>query len=162
MGQRTGGAVLTAAALALSLVGGTARAGGGAPVGCVGPASSTWLQVSVEQVRNSAGYLVLTLYPDDPARFLKPMGSLYVVRVPARAGVTQACLFVPNPGVYGLALYHDANANAKIDRNAIGIPKEGFGFSNNPKILFSAPKLKSVRLAINSSGASTRIRMRYP
>ena len=67
MGQRTGGAVLTAAALALSL-GGTARAGGGAPVGCVGPASSTWLQVSVEQVRNSAGYLVLTLSAAGSAR----------------------------------------------------------------------------------------------
>jgi len=90
------------------------------------------------------------------------MGSLYVTKVPARAGVTQACLFVPSPGAYGLALYHDANGNGKIDRNGLGIPKEGFGFSNNPRILFSAPKLKSVRMAVNSAGVQTRIRMRYP
>jgi uncharacterized protein (DUF2141 family) len=161
MGQRTRVTAFSAAALALSL-GGAARAGGGAPAGCAGPASATWLTVSAEQVRGSAGFLVLTLYPDDPARFLKPMGSLYVVKVPARAGVTQACLFVPGPGTYGLALYHDANGNGKIDRNGLGIPKEGFGFSNNPRILFSAPKLKSVRLTVGSAGAETRIRLRYP
>ncbi len=133
-----------------------------APPGCLGPASSVWLTVSVEQVKTSAGFITLTLYPDDSERFLKPLGSLYVVKVPARAGVTLACLHVPNPGTYGLALYHDANANGKIDRNGLGIPKEGFGFSNNPRILFSAPKLKSVRLAVNAPGAQTRIRMRYP
>lgn len=159
--QRTVAAALVAAGLAVGL-GGAARAGGGAPAGCAGPVSNTWLTISVEQVHNSAGFIVLTLYPDDPVRFLKPMGSLYVVHVPAQAGVTQACLYVPNPGVYGLALYHDANGNGKLDRNGFGIPREGFGFSNNPRILFSAPKLKSVRLAVNGPGATTRIRMRYP
>lgn len=140
---------------------GTAVAGG-APAGCLGPASAIWINVTIEQVKSSAGFLVFTLYPDDPARFLKPMGSLYVVKASARAGVTQACVFVPSAGSYGLALYHDANANGKIDRNGLGIPKEGFGFSNNPRILFSAPKLKSVRLAVNTPGTVARIRMRYP
>lgn len=160
MSHRRWAAALAFVGLALGPV--SSAGANGAPAGCVGPASATWLNLSVEQVNMSAGFVTLTLYPDDPARFLKPMGSLYVVKVPARAGVTQACLFVPGPGVYGLALYHDANGNGKIDRNAIGIPKEGFGFSNNPRILFSAPKLKSVRLAINGPGASTWIRLRYP
>jgi uncharacterized protein (DUF2141 family) len=151
---------LVAAGLGFGLVG-MAQASG-APDGCTGPASALWLNVSVEQVRSSAGYITLTLYPDDQTRFLKPMGSLYVTKVPARAGVTQACIFVPAAGSYGLVLYHDANANGKIDRNALGIPKEGFGFSGNPRILFSAPKLKSVRMAVNAPGTVTRIRMRYP
>lgn len=160
MGYGHWAAVLAFVGLALSPA--SSAGANGAPAGCLGPASSTWLNLSAEQVNKSAGQIVLTLYPDDPARFLKPNGSLYLVKVPAKAGVTQACLFVPGPGVYGLALYHDANGNEKIDRNALGIPKEGFGFSNNPRILFSAPKLKSVRLVINSPGGSTRIRMRYP
>jgi uncharacterized protein (DUF2141 family) len=160
MGRRHAAAALLLVGLALGPAG--SAAAGGAPVGCLGPASATWLNVSVEQVKSSSGFITLTLYPDDQARFLKPMGSLYVTKIPARAGVTQACLFVPGPGAYGLALYHDANGNGKIDRNGLGIPKEGFGFSNNPRILFSAPKLKAVLLTINTSGAQTRIRMRYP
>ncbi len=160
MGQRHGTAAWLLAGLALGPA--SPAVAGDTPAGCLGPPSAIWLNISVEQVKSSSGSITLTLYPDDQARFLKPMGSLYVTKVPARAGITQTCMFVPGPGFYGLALYHDANGNGKIDRNAIGIPKEGFGFSNNPKILFSAPKLKSVRLAVNLTGTVTRIRMRYP
>jgi uncharacterized protein (DUF2141 family) len=160
MGHRHRTAALLLAVLAFAPAGSVNA--GGTPAGCLGPTSALWLSVSVEQVKSSAGFITLTLYPDDQARFLKPMGSLYVVKVPARAGVTQTCLFVPSPGSYGLALYHDANSNGKIDRNGLGIPKEGFGFSNNPRILFSAPKLKSVRLTVGAAGTQTRIRMRYP
>lgn len=35
------------------------------------------------------------------------------------------------PGTYAVSLFHDANGNGKLDTNFIGIPKEGYGFSNN-------------------------------
>lgn len=152
------GAVVAAAAAGLCAPAGAV----GAPPGCTGPVSGLWLNVTIEQVRNAGGYIVLTLYPDDQRRFLKPNGSLYVTKVKARAGITEACIFVPVAGAYGLALYHDENGNGKIDRNMIGIPKEGFGFSNNPRIFMSAPSFKSVRMAVSGNGASARIRMKYP
>ena len=130
------------------------------PEDCTGPASGTWVNLSIEGLRNAQGVVVLTLYPDDPARFLKPKGSLYVTRINAR--VSQACIFVPRPGAYGLALYHDENGNGKIDRNGLGIPREGFGFSNNPGIFLSAPGFKKVRFVVPGHGLSTRIRMKYP
>lgn len=43
------------------------------------------------------------------------------------------------PGRYALALFLDANKNQKLDTNIVGAPKERFGFSNNPRILFGAP-----------------------
>lgn len=132
------------------------------PSGCTGPASSHWINLTIDNLRNGRGVVILTLYPDDKARFLKPMGSLYVTKVPARAGTSHACIFVPQPGAYGLALYHDENANGKIDRNGLGIPKEGFGFSNNPKIFMSAPGFKSVRFMAGPAATALRIRMKYP
>lgn len=36
-----------------------------------------------------------------------------------------------DPGEYAVKLYHDENDNGKLDKNFIGIPKEGYGFSNN-------------------------------
>ncbi|HHT22538.1 MAG TPA: DUF2141 domain-containing protein [Bacteroidales bacterium] len=33
-------------------------------------------------------------------------------------------------GVYGLSVLDDENDNGKMDYNLLGIPKEGFGFSN--------------------------------
>lgn len=43
------------------------------------------------------------------------------------------------PGRYAFAALHDENSNHKLDRNLFGFPKEGFGFSNNPKVAMSAP-----------------------
>lgn len=133
-----------------------------APAGCTGPASDTWISLTIEGLRNSNGVVALTLYPDVPARFLKPHGSLYVTKVNARAGLAYGCIFLPAPGAYGLALYHDENANGKIDRNGLGIPKEGFGFSNNPRIFLSAPGFAKVRFVAGSAGTGLRIRMKYP
>lgn len=44
-----------------------------------------------------------------------------------------------NAGTYAVVVIHDENKNKKMDRNFLGIPKEGFGFSNNPKVGLSAP-----------------------
>lgn len=133
------------------------------PAGCTGPTSDHWVNIAIEGLRNSRGVVKLTLYPDDASRFLKPKGSLYVTKVTARQGLAYACIYIPQPGGYGLALYHDENDNGKIDRNGLGIPKEGFGFSNNPRIFLSAPSFAKVRFTVHgSSGSSTRIKMKYP
>ena len=132
------------------------------PAGCTGPASDTWLNVTAVGLRNGSGLLAITLYEDFPSKFLAHHGSLYVGRVQAVAGTTRACIFVPRPGVYALALYHDENANQKFDRTAIGFPAEGYGFSNNPPTLVGLPSFRSVRLNIPRTGLSTTIQMKYP
>lgn len=132
------------------------------PPGCTGPRSDTWLNVTASGLRNGNGLLAITLYEDKPSKFLAKRGSLYVGRAQAVAGTMQACIFVPRPGIYALALYHDENANQKIDRSGIGLPTEGFGFSNNPSTLAGIPSFRSVRLNVSRSGLSTRVTMRYP
>ncbi|MBA3056240.1 MAG: DUF2141 domain-containing protein [Sphingomonadales bacterium] len=154
-------AVSLTAALACASTGSAARAQT-APAGCTWPASNTWIEVVVDGFRNGDGLMAITLYPDKPRKFLIKNGSLYVTRVKAQAGVTSGCIFVPKPGVYAIAIYHDENANEKIDRSALGLPEEGFGFSNNPSTLAGLPAFRSVRLSIPRSGLVTRIRLKYP
>ncbi|MEQ1542138.1 MAG: DUF2141 domain-containing protein [Novosphingobium sp.] len=124
--------------------------------------SQTWLTVTVDDVRSANGLIALTLYADDSSRFLVKRGSLYVTRVPAAAGATQACIFLPQPGVYAVAVYHDEDGNQAFKRTGLGLPAEGFGFSNNPATLAGLPSFRSVRLNVTRSGLSTRIRIKYP
>lgn len=42
-------------------------------------------------------------------------------------------------GKYSIRLFHDENNNRKMDTNLMGIPKEGYGFSNNAKGTFGPP-----------------------
>lgn len=133
-----------------------------APSGCTGTHSDTWINVSVEGLRSSSGLLAITLYTDNPRKFLVRNGSLYVGRVPAHAGTTTGCIYVPRPGVYAIAIYHDENGNQLFDRTGIGLPAEGYGFANNPSTLAGLPSFQSVRLSIPRSGLLTRVRLKYP
>lgn len=133
-----------------------------ADTGCTGRPSDTKLIVRVEGVRSSAGLMAVTLYANNPKKFLARHGSLYVGRSPAHQGVTEACIYVPQPGVYGLAVYHDADSNRKLNRNFVGMPQEGFGFSNNPNTFLGIPSFSSVRFAVRSSGQKISLRLRYP
>lgn len=153
---------LSAAALAVAAFTAATAAAAAAPAGCEGVPSNTWLNVSAEGLRNGNGLLTIALYPDDSRRFLASKGTIKNYRVPASSPVTKACIFVPRPGVYAIAVYHDADGNRKLNRTTIGLPSEGFGFSNNPSTLAGLPAFRSVRLAVTKSGLTTHIRMKYP
>ena len=116
----------------------------------------------VDGVRNGSGVIAITLYADDSSKFLVKRGSLYVGRVEASPGTTRGCIFVPKPGVYALALYHDENRDGRFDRAGLGLPAEGYGFSNNPATLAGLPQFRSVRLNVPKSGLTARIQMKYP
>ncbi|MEA3031584.1 MAG: hypothetical protein QOJ53_780 [Sphingomonadales bacterium] len=145
------------AALALAAAGKAA-----AQDGCTGPASALRFYVTVEGVRSSQGLIAVTLYADDSRRFLARRGSLYVGRVPARAGATRVCIHLPGPGTYALAVYHDADANRSLSRNMIGLPREGYGFSNNAPAIFGLPSFSRVRMNVPHTNMGTTIRLRYP
>ncbi len=139
-----------------------ASAPGAPPPGCTGPASNTWLNIVADGVRSGDGLIAITLYADDSSKFLVKRGSLYVGRVEATAGTTRGCIFLPKPGVYAVALYHDENRDMRFDRSGLGLPTEGFGFSNNPATLAGLPQFRSVRLNVPKSGLTSRITMKYP
>ena len=44
-------------------------------------------------------------------------------------------------GTYAISLYHDEDGNGKLNRSKLmGLPREPYGFSNNPSSLFGPPK----------------------
>jgi uncharacterized protein (DUF2141 family) len=59
------------------------------------------------------------------------------------------------PGSYAFTIFHDENDNNKLDTNFIGIPKEAFGFSNNPKILFGAPSFEKCEFEVKEDKTIT-------
>lgn len=154
-------ALVISAASAGLLLSSPAAAKGGAPAGCTGTASATWLNVKVSGVRNASGQIAITLYSDDAGKFLAKGGALAVGRVKARTGTTTGCIFLPSTGTYAVAIYHDENANEKLDRKGI-LPAEGYGFTNNPSTMAGLPSFRSVRLNVPKSGLTTAIKLTYP
>lgn len=65
------------------------------------------------------------------------------------------------PGNYAVAAIHDENSNHKLDRNFLGIPKEGFGFANNPHVLFSAPPFQAAVVHVACPATDITIHLIY-
>ena len=65
------------------------------------------------------------------------------------------------PGWYALAVLHDANSNAKMDTNFIGIPAEGYGASNDAKGTMGPPSFKDAKVKVSAGVKKIRVRMNY-
>jgi len=65
------------------------------------------------------------------------------------------------PGEYTVMMFHDEDADGKFDRNFLGLPQEGFGFSRDGRPVFSEPDYERVVLRIGPDGLKTRITVQY-
>jgi uncharacterized protein (DUF2141 family) len=65
------------------------------------------------------------------------------------------------PGVYAVAVLHDENSNDKMDFNLVGMPLEGFGFSNDAKVWLGPPSFDSAAFRLKERGGQIRIKVRY-
>ena len=61
-------------------------------------------------------------------------------------------------GVYAVQVMHDENDNNQLDANFLGIPSEGYGFSNNPQVMRRAT-FEEARFAFKADATIT-IRLR--
>lgn len=125
----------------------------------LGASPVTTLTVDLDQLRNARGMVRLCLtavaegFPDcseEPRAVARSIP----------AGQTSLSYDGLPPGNYAVAVVHDENGNGKLDTFA-GIPREGFGFSRNPRIAFGPPRFTSARFALMQSGNAQRIKMRY-
>jgi uncharacterized protein (DUF2141 family) len=65
------------------------------------------------------------------------------------------------PGNYAVAAIHDENSNAHLDRNFLGIPKEGFGFANNPHVSVGTPPFRAAIVHVACPVTDIAIHLQY-
>lgn len=108
------------------------------------------LSVEVTGLVPDKGNVILGLY-DKKIGFLDNGSGIANVKVKVTGDkIAHTFKYLPN-GEYAIAVYQDENGNGKCDRNMIGYPTEGFGFSKNYRPKFSAPKFDEVKIAVSTS-----------
>jgi uncharacterized protein (DUF2141 family) len=64
-------------------------------------------------------------------------------------------------GTYAISVFHDENMNQKLDKNFMGIPKEGYGASNNPKKKMGPPDFEETKFQVSGQGPPLEIKLMY-
>jgi uncharacterized protein (DUF2141 family) len=150
-------AALAGCLLASALV---SSAGLGAPQSAEENAPAFDLSVEVGGVRGNRGRVAVALFDSseafpDQKRALK--GALAKIER-ERAVVRFVGLA---PGVYAVAVLHDENQNAKMDFNFLGMPLEGYGFSNDASGTFGPPSFADAAFRLRPRNSKIAIRLRY-
>lgn len=124
---------------------------------CGKVAAQQTLTVQIINVKNDKGQIALALY-NSKKDFMKTRYQGKATK--ATKGMVEIVFENIPAGAYALGVIHDANGNNKLDTNILGIPKEGFGFSNNAMGAFGPPSFEKTKVEV-SSNKSVSISMKY-
>jgi uncharacterized protein (DUF2141 family) len=119
------------------------------------------LVVKFNSLKNTKGRVCLTVF-SGPKGF--PAGgngsSLKSSRcIEAKSG---SVTFTNLPlGNYAIAAIHDSNNDGRLNTNPLGVPSEGFGFSNNPPIRFGPASFADSQVFVSGTKTVVQIQMRY-
>ena len=100
------------------------------------------VEIEVAGVRNGHGHVLAALC--DRREFLSERCRLNGA-VEARPGSVLVRVTSVPPGTYAVQAWHDENDNGRIDRDMLGIPREGIGFSRDAPIRFGPPSFKDAQ-----------------
>lgn len=119
------------------------------------------LAVEVDGLRNQQGQICLSLFAS--GRGFPSSGTNAVQnRCVAITAIPQLVTFENlQPGSYAVAVLHDINSDSKANRNFLGIPLEGFGFSGNPVIRTSPPKFNDAVVLVAGPRTNIQIQLNY-
>lgn len=125
--------------------------------------SGCTLRIHVDGLRNSIGVVGAAIFRSSdgwPENMDKTVNHW---PTPIAPGANEATAVMENlpAGEYGVVAIHDENKNRKLDRTFIGIPKEGFGFANNPRVRLSAPAFEAAKIHIACPVTEINIHMIY-
>ena len=120
------------------------------------------IHVKILGIRNSKGGVACALFESPegfPTEYLRSATNIMVIKVRDKQA---RCDFedIP-PGTYALAVVHDENMNGKLDTNRLGIPKEGYGFSNDARGLFGAPSFSAASFSYDGQNLDLTISLSY-
>ncbi len=116
------------------------------------------LTVVVKNIKPLKGDLYVSIHREAKG-FLNADSAFARQKIAIKAHEEQFLFKNLPAGKMAVAIYHDENRNGVMDANEIGVPREGYGFSNNPK---SPGRPKFDQAAFEFSGKDTlEIKMIY-
>ena len=119
------------------------------------------LTVKFENIKGSKGMILVALYNKSKG-FPEDKKTVYRKAKSIIKNGTANIEFTNMPyGDYAVAAMHDENNNLEMDKNFLGIPEEGYGFSNNIKPKLSAPSFNDCKFQLNSDKKTITISMIY-
>ena len=122
-------------------------------------ANAADLVVTVNGVRNGEGDVRFALY-EKPEEF--PTGEkIRGQEENAKTGAIQTIFKNLVPGTYALAVHHDENRDGEMNLRFFLFPQEGYGFSNNARVVFAPPTFDAAAFTLGVKSMAISLTLVY-
>ncbi len=125
-----------------------------------GPATGD-IVVRITNLRNDIGNAAVALY-NSPDGFPGDSTKVYRADIGEISRGESRVMFRDVPyASYAIAVLHDENRNGKMEKGLFGIPKEGYGFSNDASGFMGPPDFDDAKFRLGSDSITITINVKY-
>lgn len=117
---------------------------------CIAARSQSSIVLEVSNLKNDKGVCRACLFNNQASYEGKTSKPFQCISVPVKGYKARIEFRNFLSGTYAIFVYHDSNNNNKMDRNFVGIPKEGYGASKNNLPYASAPTFNENKFTIDN------------
>jgi len=119
-------------------------------------------KIEIGNLQSSDGSIIVSIF-EDQKEFEddRPTKRISILKKDNMdTGIFEAELTLP-PDTYGLALVDDENNDGEMNFNWMGMPKEGFGFSNYYHSGLSRPKFSDFSFNLTEGIKTLKMKIKY-
>jgi uncharacterized protein (DUF2141 family) len=120
----------------------------------------TSLTVVIDNCKSAKGNVFIALYDSEQA-FMKEPKAVSKKIIPIEQGRATISFSSLAKSEYAFVFFHDENGNGKLDTNMLGIPTEGYGFSNNAKGTFGPPSYTKSKVVLKAGSNKAVVKLNY-
>jgi uncharacterized protein (DUF2141 family) len=125
--------------------------------------NTSTLTIRITGARNAKGQIGVALFrdatgfPGDSSKAFRTQQ----VKIDPHTWTAEIVFEAIPRGVYAVSVFHDENLNGKLDKNFMGVPKEGYGASNNPRKRMGPPPFDEARFTLDQPQQLVEINLMY-
>lgn len=117
--------------------------------------------VKISDIRSEKGQIILNVFKSsedyEQEKVFKKL--IFEKKAVDNGSMIINCDF--EPGIYGITLIDDENKNGELNKNLIGIPKEGFGFSDFFMEKMKKPVFDDFKVTLKNQNNKITIKVKY-
>jgi len=119
------------------------------------------LEIEISNVRNHNGKVLISVCARPEEHPYKPFRTYELRKDSLCDGKLRKVIVDLQPGSYTIALLDDENGSGEMEYNRLGIPLEGFAFSNNVRPFLSCPDYDRCLVTIKPGTNRIHLTVRY-
>ncbi|MEA3451305.1 MAG: DUF2141 domain-containing protein [Bacteroidota bacterium] len=122
---------------------------------------SQTLTIEITNIKNKKGKIAVAIFTNNK-NFKKE--TPYIEKFYNKNNVCNGTLNIKlklKPGIYGVSILDDENNDGKMKYNILGVPKEGFGFSDYYHTGIIKPKFNNFSFKIQNNNKKVIVKMKY-